>query len=97
MDGHFIGIDAPLLTQHVTRSTDKAGRLPLHYALLLRRKNKAYLSRKGLYRYAQVMAHLRFYYIRERTILFRLCLLAGFLLAPRRMWRHVRAYRRVKT
>ena len=97
MDGHFIGVDAPLLTQYVTRTTDKAGRLPLHYALLLRRRKKAYLARKRLYNYARVMAHLRFYYAKERTILFRLCLLAGFLLAPRRMWQHVRAYRRVKT
>lgn len=96
MDGHFIGVDAPLLTQHVTRTTDKAGRLPLHYALLLRHRNKAYLSRMGLYRYARVMAHLRFYYAKKRNILFRLCLMAGFLLAPRRMWRHVRAYRKVK-
>lgn len=47
--GYFIAVDQPLVIQHKTPTFDKAGRKPLDYALMLRKKHKAYLQKNKVY------------------------------------------------
>ena len=46
---HFISVDAPLVTQYLTLSADKAGSADLRYRLLLVKKYKRYLKGKRSY------------------------------------------------
>lgn len=65
--GYFIAADQALVIQHKTKTVDKAGKTPLFYGLLLRRKHKKYLKKKGLYWASLCLAHARFYYFRGRV------------------------------
>lgn len=56
MGAHFIAVDAPLITQYKTPTSDKAGTIPLKYALKLREKHQDYLATKGVYKAARMMA-----------------------------------------
>ena len=47
--GDFIAVDEPLVIQHKTQTSDKAGRKPLDYALMLRKKHKKYLQKNHVY------------------------------------------------
>jgi glycosyltransferase involved in cell wall biosynthesis len=61
-NGHFIGVDEPLVTQYVTATADKSGTVPLKHMLLLRRKYKSYLKKRHVYTAAIAIAHARFHY-----------------------------------
>lgn len=58
---HFIAVDAPLITQHVTQTADKAGNTDLGYRLRLVEKHKAYLKQRKSYRGAWCNMHAQFY------------------------------------
>jgi hypothetical protein len=58
---HFISVNEPLITQYKTASADKAGTIPVEYALKLRRKHKNYLSRENVYWASIVMAYAWFH------------------------------------
>lgn len=58
---HFIGVDAPLIVQHVTQTADKAGNTDLRYQLLLLDRNKAYLKERKSYLGAWCNVHAQFY------------------------------------
>jgi glycosyltransferase involved in cell wall biosynthesis len=76
---HFISVDAPLITQHITQTPDKAGRIELQYNLLVLQKHKSYLKRKGSYLGAWCNKHAQFYYGRHwRWRLWYLAALACF-------------------
>lgn len=60
-DAHFIGVDAPLIVQHVTQTADKAGDADLRYRLLLLEKNKVYLKKRKSYLGAWCNVHAQFY------------------------------------
>ena len=47
--GHFIAVDRPVVCQYKTVSADKAGDLPLKYAIKLRRKHRDYLRSRSAY------------------------------------------------
>jgi glycosyltransferase involved in cell wall biosynthesis len=57
---HFISVDAPLVTQYLTLSTDK-GSADLQYRLLLVKKHKRYLKEKRSYVGAWCYMHAHFY------------------------------------
>ncbi len=61
MGAHFIAVDRPLITQHKTATADKAGTIPLRYALKLRDKHRDYLKARGLYRASRLIAHSNFH------------------------------------
>ncbi len=61
LGAHFIAVDEPLLHQHITPTTDKAGRRPLQFSLLLREKHKNFLRKKGVYHSARMIARARFF------------------------------------
>jgi glycosyltransferase involved in cell wall biosynthesis len=66
LDGaHFISVDAPLVTQYLTLSADKAGDAELRYRLLLVKKHNVYLRKKRAYFGAWCYMHTRFYYGRH--------------------------------
>ena len=58
---HFIAVNEPLITQYKTKTNDKAGKIPLTYALKLRYKHAEYLRQHGVYWGAIAMAHARFF------------------------------------
>lgn len=61
MEAHFIAVDRPLITMYKTGGADKAGSIPLKYALLLREKHRNYLSKNGLYFASRMIARSNFY------------------------------------
>ena len=76
---HFISVDAPLVTQHLTPSADKAGKVDLQYRLLLLEKHKAFLTQKRAYVGAWCYMHAQFYSGRDwRWRLWYLAALACF-------------------
>jgi len=85
--GHFIAVDQPLVMQRITHSPDKSGRVPLKYALQLRRKHKSYLKKKRVYWASQAIARSRFYYAKQKTFSSRFffafaCICAPHLVLP---------------
>jgi glycosyltransferase involved in cell wall biosynthesis len=58
---HFVSVDAPLITQHLTPSADKAGDADLRYRLLLVEKHRRYLEEKRCYLGARCYMHAWFY------------------------------------
>lgn len=82
LGGHFIGCKVPLIRQHITATPDKSNRKPLDYALLLRRKHRAYLLQHGEYMKAILSAYLRFHYARGNRLRFRFFLALLFLASP---------------
>ena len=79
---HFISVDAPLVTQYVTPTADKAGDAQLRYRLLLVEKYRDYLKEKRCYAGARCYVHARFH--RSRDGRWRLWYLAALILFP---WR----------
>ncbi len=92
---HFIAVDAPLVNQHLTPTQDKAGKVPLEYALKLREKHKDYLKRRLAYHGARFVAHSRFYYARgyrskSRLYMALACLASPFTILPAEMRRRLK-------
>jgi glycosyltransferase involved in cell wall biosynthesis len=58
---HFISVDAPLVTQYLTPTADKAVDADLRYRLLLLEKHKRYLKQKRSYVGAWCYMHAQFY------------------------------------
>lgn len=82
---HFISVDAPLVTQHLTPSADKAGKADLQYRLLLVEKHKSYLRQKRAYVGAWCYMHAQFHSGRDWR--WRLWYLAALALFPWRLSR----------
>ena len=80
--GYFISVDQPLVIQHKTLTSDKAGRKPLDYALMLRRKHQEYLKEKRIYRGSILQAYSRFYYFRDKRWKSRAFLILACLVSP---------------
>jgi glycosyltransferase involved in cell wall biosynthesis len=81
--GHFIAVDESLITQHKTITGDKSGRIPLIYALKLRKKYKSYLKKKKVYLASIAIAHARFHYSNRRQFLSRFYLALACLSSPK--------------
>jgi glycosyltransferase involved in cell wall biosynthesis len=82
---HFISVDAPLVTQYLTPTVDKAGDAPLRYRLLLLKKHEAYLKKRRSYVGAWCYMHAQFYRSQRRQ--WRLWYLAALVCFP---WQVVR-------
>jgi glycosyltransferase involved in cell wall biosynthesis len=57
----FIAVDEPLIIQNKTQGDDKSGKVPLAYALMLRKKYKDYLSERKCYWASCAMAMSHFH------------------------------------
>jgi glycosyltransferase involved in cell wall biosynthesis len=79
---HFVAVDEPLVTQHITPTADKAGRLPLEYALKLREKHRALLESRRLYRASRAIAHSRYHYAKNNKWASRAYLALACVLSP---------------
>lgn len=79
---HFVSVDAPLVTQYLTPTPDKAGEAPLRYRLLLLQKHRDYLKGKRCYAGAWCYTHAQFHRSRNRP--WRHWYLAALILFP---WR----------
>lgn len=84
-DGHFIAVDKPLVTQHLTRGAEKSGRAPLRHALALRHKYKKYLHAERLYWASLAQAHARFHYAKGERWKCRSFTVAACLAAPKKL------------
>ena len=80
---HFISVDAPLVTQHLTPTVDKAANADLRYRLLLVKKYKGYLKEKRSYVGAWCYMHAHFYCGRHWR--WRLWYLAALVCFPRQV------------
>jgi glycosyltransferase involved in cell wall biosynthesis len=80
--GHFIAVDEPLITQFITLTPDKAGKMPLKSVLRLRQKHKKYLKSKRVYRASIAMAHARYYYAKGNKFLSRFYLALACICSP---------------
>jgi glycosyltransferase involved in cell wall biosynthesis len=58
---HFIAVNEPLVIQYKTAGADKSGKLPLEYAIRLRRKHRDYLKNEAAYLASLAMAHAWFH------------------------------------
>jgi glycosyltransferase involved in cell wall biosynthesis len=86
---HFISVDAPLVTQYLTPTADKAGDAELRYRLLLVKKYNVYLRQKRAYGGAWCYMHARFYFGRHWQ--WRLWYLLALLCFPRRVsWERIK-------
>ncbi|HEY8276779.1 MAG TPA: glycosyltransferase family 2 protein [Methyloceanibacter sp.] len=90
MSGHFIAVDKPLITQFKTKGADKAGSVPLKYALQLREKYKSYLSEHGVYWASRAIAHSRFHGAKGARLKSHLFLAAAYVASPRLLFRKLR-------
>lgn len=79
---HFVSVDAPLVTQYLTLTPDKAGDAPLRYRLLLLEKHRDYLKQRRCYAGAWCYMHAQFH--RSRHGSWRLWYLAALIVFP---WR----------
>ena len=79
---HFISVDAPLVTQYLTPTADKASNTLLRYRLLLVEKHRDYLKQKRCYAGAWCYVHAQFH--RSRHGRWRLWYLVALVLFP---WR----------
>jgi glycosyltransferase involved in cell wall biosynthesis len=77
---HFVSVDAPLVTQYLTPTVDKAGDAQLRYRLLLLKKHEAYLKKRRSYIGAWCYMHARFYRSQRRQ--WRLWYLAALVCFP---------------
>ncbi len=82
LDGHFIAVAEPLVTQRKTAGSDKAGKVPLIYAIKLRHKYKSWLRRRHAYWGACLVARSRFYGARGAVWTSRFLYLGATLLCP---------------
>jgi glycosyltransferase involved in cell wall biosynthesis len=78
---HFISVDAPLVTQHLTPTVDKEHNADLRYRLLLVKKYKGYLKEKRSYVGSWCYMHAHFYYGRHWR--WRLWYMAALVCFPR--------------
>lgn len=62
---HFVSVDAPLITQYLTPSPDKAGDADLRYRLLMVEKHRRYLKDKRCLVGARCYMHARFHHDRK--------------------------------
>jgi len=65
---HLISVPEPLIIQYKTPTSEKKGLKPLYYSVLLRKKNKDYLSSKGVYRASVFLARSKFYFSKKYKI-----------------------------
>jgi glycosyltransferase involved in cell wall biosynthesis len=82
---HFISVDAPLVTQYLTPTVDKAGDADLRYRLLLLEKHRRYLEDERSYLGAWCYMHAQFHRGRHRR--WRLWYVAALVLFPWRLSR----------
>jgi len=66
---HFIAVNKSLIKMHKSHGSDKAGLIPLIYALKLREKYKTFLQSRGFYRASKLIAKSNFYMNKKKRIL----------------------------
>lgn len=87
-DGYFIAVDEALVIQHKTQTSDKAGRKPVDYALMLRRKHKKYLQKNHVYLGAVLQTYSRFHYFRNNAFMSRIYLFLACLASPTKIMKN---------
>lgn len=87
-DGYFIAVDEPLVIQHKTQTSDKAGRKPVDYALMLRKKHKKYLQKNHVYLGAILQTYSRFHYFRNNAFMSRIYLFLACLASPTKIMKN---------
>jgi glycosyltransferase involved in cell wall biosynthesis len=83
---HFIAVDEPLILQNKTRGDDKAGAVPLKYALMLRQKYKDYLTERRVYFASKAMAISDFHKHKGRFFLGAAYALLACVSSPAFLW-----------
>jgi glycosyltransferase involved in cell wall biosynthesis len=84
---HFVSVNAPLITQYLTETQDKAGEVDLNYRLLLLKKYKRYLESRGAYSGAVANMHAWFHHTKGRPYYGRCWRALALMLFPWRISR----------
>ena len=79
---HFIAVNKSLINMHKTKSSDKAGKIPLIYSLKLRKKYKIYLKSRNFYKSSILIAYSNFYFNKKNRILGFIFRLLAFTFSP---------------
>lgn len=82
---HFISVAEPLLIQHKTQTSDKLGKKPLKYNLLLRHKNKDYLRKKRVYGASLMSAYSSYYFNKKNKFLGYIYMALACLFSPNKL------------
>ncbi len=86
--GHFVGIAGPLVTQHMTVSSEKRIDLERSFVLQWFDKHRDYLSQMGWYGHAREWLDIKFDYLEDRKTRFLTRMLLLFLRHPlKTAWR----------
>lgn len=83
--GYFIGVSEPLVTQTKTPTSDKAGKKPLMFSIMLREKYKDYLKTKGVYGVSKIVARSRFYGGKGKNLLSKIFIIFAMILSPHKI------------
>lgn len=90
---HFIAVDKPLITQFKTPTSDKSGKIPLKFALQLRKKHAIYLKKKGVYWAAICLTNYQYNQAKRNRLIAYLWMLGACFLAPRKiLWEKLAAF-----
>ena len=79
---HFIAVNKSLINMHKTKSSDKAGNIPLIYSLKLRKKYISYLKSRNFYNSSIFIAYSNFYLNKKKRILGFIFRLLAFACSP---------------
>ena len=92
----FTNVDKILVTQRSTSGNDKSPKMNLDSEIRVIKKNKFYLSKKGLYLYSRLWPYLRFFHFKRNYLFLIIILLFLIIRYPNRALPHFfrSAYRR---
>ncbi|MFC3703880.1 glycosyltransferase family 2 protein [Devosia honganensis] len=88
--GHFVGIGAPLVTQTLTKTSDKSLEAELGYKLMLIDKHREVFDGERHYRYCRDWAVTKYHWLARHRAHFALRMLAAASLHPRLTWQRLR-------
>ncbi|WP_417310470.1 glycosyltransferase family 2 protein [Devosia sp.] len=88
--GHFVGLAEPLVTQTLTRTSDKSLELELRYKLMLIDKHRGVFVNESEYRYCRNWARLKHQWLAGQRLQFGANLAGTSLRHPLRTWQRLR-------
>jgi len=87
--GHFVGLDAPLVTQTLTRTSDKSLAGELAYRLLLIEKHRGVFDDERHYRYCRDWAMIKHHWLAGHWLRFAARMGRAAVMNPRRTWQRL--------
>ncbi len=87
---HFVGIGEPLVTQTLTRTSDKSLEGELGYKLMLVEKHRALFDNERHYNYCRDWLVIKYHWLARHRLRFMLCMAGAALAHPLLTWQRLR-------